>query len=141
MISIVETEYSSPYLPKLETWFAEEWGAGDFFRITRNGAPIPPPLIALENDKLCGGLSFTRYKNPKSDYIALWVNAVFVPTEFRGKAIANKLVLAAVKLAAEQNEQQLFARTNVPQLYVKAGWEIIGNDGDDKLVMWTTDSD
>ncbi|MGL1919668.1 MAG: GNAT family N-acetyltransferase [Hyphomicrobiales bacterium] len=141
MVLIVETEFSSPHLKVINDWFSSEWGADDYMKTERDSNAIPAPIIAFYDDDLVGGLAFTRYVNPQnSGDIALWVNALFVPAQFRGQAIASELITASTNKALSLKFTQIFALTNVPNLYVKRGWEIIGTEGDDKVVMWQVDT-
>ena len=99
MHSITSSEFKSPHLQPLYDWFVEEWGEVDGFAAQKDGLILPAPLLALDGMRLCGGLSFTRYKNPEDETIALWINAVLVTPAHRGKGVASDLILAAGQAA------------------------------------------
>lgn len=134
MVQIINSHSNSPYLTQLNDWFTAEWGEFNVYNATRFNHNFPLPLLAIEQDKLLGGLAFTRYKNPQNQNIALWVNALWVAPEHRGKGIAVSLLQSAEQVATQLNETQLFARTNVPQLYQKNAWLELSQDGDDKIM-------
>ncbi|PCI87142.1 MAG: hypothetical protein COB24_06960 [Hyphomicrobiales bacterium] len=134
MLSILNSEFESPHLKPLHDWFTEEWGEGDFYNTHHEGYAILAPLIALDDDKLAGGLAFSRFKNPENDGMALWVNALLVAPEQRGKGVASALLTAAAQAALQMGETQLFALTDVPQLYLKQKWSLVEGTKDQNIV-------
>lgn len=135
MVSIENSKYKSPQLVLLHQWFVAEWGEGDFFQTRRYDKNIPAPLIALKGEQLVGGLSFTRYPNPDADTIEIWVNALLISPKFRGQNIAHQLIQHAQQTVCKLNENYIFARTAVPQLYMKSGWEMLKSDGADQIMI------
>ena len=135
MLSILNSEFKSPYLEPLHKWFVDQWGEGDFYSTHRDGhAILAAPLIALDDDRLVGGLAFTRFNSPDKDEAALWVNAVLVAPAQRGKGVASALVAAAAQAALQLGEAQLFAYTDVPQLYLKQKWSLVVKTKDQNVM-------
>ncbi|MBL1421051.1 MAG: GNAT family N-acetyltransferase [Alphaproteobacteria bacterium] len=134
MLSILNSEFKSPHLNPLHDWFTEEWGERSFYNRHHEGYAILAPLIALDDEILVGGLAFSRFKNPENDGMALWINALLVALEQRGKGVASALLTAAAQAAFEWGETQLFALTDVPQLYLKQKWSLVEGTKDQNIV-------
>jgi len=50
----------------------------------------PPPLVAVDDDdRLMGGIAFTTYPEPQGNQPAVWINALLVAPEFRGRGIGG----------------------------------------------------
>lgn len=84
----VESSKSKPeYLELLREWCLVEWSKIDSFDVSDKGIEIPAPLVALLDRELIGGLAFTSYPIPGDTCFGLWVNAVIVTPDHRGKAL------------------------------------------------------
>lgn len=134
-IKIIDSEFTSPHLPLLHQWFEDEWGGDSFFITTRFEHVIPAPLMAIHNEQLIGGLAFTRYKSPLDEQVALWVNAIWMLPEWRGKAAASDLIKTAVGTAQSMGQRHIFALTDIPKLYIKNGWSTHTADKQEHI-MW-----
>ena len=128
MVSVVTASFESLHLVQLHNWFVAEWKDVDPFKDSRNGHTIPPPLIAVEDEALLGGLAFTRYKIPDVTRVGLWVCALYVDVAHRNKGIGSRLIREAEKSALSINENELFALTNIPAFYENFGWEVVCKD-------------
>lgn len=134
MHSIIDSNYNSPHLEPFRLWLNDEWEGFAPFSKPTSGLPIPAPLLAIEDDELLGGLAFSRYKNPKNDELALWINAILVDPAQRGKGIASALISVAEKSALDLDETQIFALTDVPKLYQNQGWSVFNIDGKNRVM-------
>lgn len=134
MVSIVTSNFGSYHLIQLHEWYVSEWKDVDPFTSSKDGHILPSPILAVEGEELLGGLAFTRYKTPDETHIGLWVNALFVKVEHRSKGIGSKLIGAAEKAALRINEKELFARTDIPEIYQKMGWVIVNKDSQGSVV-------
>lgn len=134
MLSIVNSNFESLHLTQLYNWYKSQWKDVDPFTSSKDGHIIPSPILAVEGEMLLGGLAFTRYKIPDESRIGLWINAVFVKDEYRGKGIGSQLIDAAKKAALYVNEKELFALTDIPEIYQKMGWVIINQDTQGSIV-------
>ena len=79
-------------------------------------------LVAVMNDVVMGGLAYSRFKEPHHGGEVIWINAVFVSAEYRGKGIASRLINAGVSQVLTSSQDYLYAYTNVPALYQSLGW-------------------
>ena len=121
MMRTIVSKTKSIHLEKLYEWFVEEWKEVEPFETNKEGIELPPPIIALENNELARGLSFTCYPIP-GDEMGLWVNALLVTPEKRGKGIGSDLVRKAMEEVSKLKFKEVYVRTEVPSLYQNLGW-------------------
>lgn len=140
MFEIIDSEFISPHLTELRDLLSKEWTEFAPFEKLDNGQLVPAPLLVIESNRLIGGLAFSRYKHPNDERLGLWVNAVLILPAYRGNGLASQLIAKASESAKQLNESQLFAYTEVPELYIKQGWEIIKTDGNNNVMQKTIDS-
>lgn len=89
------------------------------------------------NDVVMGGLAYSRFKEPHHGDEVIWINAVFVSAEHRGKGIASQLITAGVSQLLESSQDYLYAYTNVPTLYQSLGWAEVDIESEpDHKVMY-----
>jgi len=133
MIEIVSSESDSENVKIFYQWIIEEWGAIQ----SPQGSKIhvPAPLLAVDENKLRGGLSFLDSKHPENDEIVLWINTVFVEPKSRGSGVGSMLINHAEDMSKLMGESRLFAFTNIPKLYLNLGWEILKRDQQDYVLM------
>ncbi|MEH6557557.1 MAG: GNAT family N-acetyltransferase [Oceanicoccus sp.] len=129
MYTIIETQINSDFSKKLYSMFIGEWENMEVFESTKSGLSIPNPMVALANNQVIGGASFTRYQEPGSNNIVIWLNALYVRPENRNQGIATELIHASRGVA-----NSLYALTDVADLYTKAGWNIVKTDKDGTIV-------
>ncbi|MDN3650033.1 GNAT family N-acetyltransferase [Reinekea marina] len=119
-MEIKSVKTNSQLAEKLFSLLKSEWPEFEGFKQEKLGVKIPDPIVSSINGELVGGLSFTSYQVPMSDSIAIWINAVFVIPKFRGMGIASKMIDKTQEVAEE-----LYALTDVPELYSKLDWNIV----------------
>ncbi len=132
MIELVSSELNPEYVELYYQWITEEWGV-----IQSPKDPeihVPKPLLALDENKLRGGLSFLDSKHPENDGIALWINTVFVESTSRGLGIGSMLISHAEDISKKMGESELFVYSNVPKLYLNLGWEVLKRDQQDYVL-------
>ncbi|WP_349919460.1 GNAT family N-acetyltransferase [Aeromonas veronii] len=112
----------SPYLSRLEQLFQSEWPDFRLCDAYTKDANLPPALVAVMNDVVMGGLAYSSFKEPHHNGDAIWINAVFVSAEYRGKGIASQLINAGASQLLGSSQNYLYAYTNVPTLYQSLGW-------------------
>jgi len=122
MISIVDSKAHPHLQEQLHQWLSAEWGNFDFFKGALKTFTVPPPLLAIKDLTLLGGLAFSRYPAPANKNLGLWINGVLVAPEHRGLGIATQLIQAAEITAQKTQAQSLYAKTNIPKLYEKLDW-------------------
>lgn len=125
MVLIEEYDCNSPHLITLYKWFESEWNDVDEFVLSKHGKEIPPPIFALINEELVGGLVFTRFLSPITHQYPIWINAVYIKAEYRLQGISSLLIKHAEKKIKELGESELLVFAEIPDLYSKLGWEIV----------------
>jgi GNAT superfamily N-acetyltransferase len=125
MVDIVKAPPGSHHRVELRARFIAEWGQFDAFDTTLFGAAPPPPLLALRDRRLLGGLAFSHYPSPRDSVIALWINGLQVDPAHRRQGIASALVRAAEREAQALGVGAMFVRTQLPALYQAQGWQLI----------------
>jgi GNAT superfamily N-acetyltransferase len=125
MIEIVTASRGSHHLVELRARFIAEWGDFDVFDAALFGAAPPPPLLALRDQRLLGGLAFSHYPSPLDSVIGLWINGLQVDPAHRRQGIASALIRAAERQAQALGVDTMFVRTQLPALYQALGWQLI----------------
>jgi GNAT superfamily N-acetyltransferase len=130
MIQVISSRTAPMHLSRLHEWLVAEWGEIDAFEFQKDGIKLPAPLLAIHQEDLLGGLVFSTFKRPGGSGSALWINALFVVREYRGQGVASKLIRAAEDNAVSSGEQEMFALTDIPELYAKLGWNCVERSSD-----------
>lgn len=131
MIIIENSNFTSHHLTQLHKWFEATWGTFENFDESKMGIRLPSPILALDEDRLVGGLSFTAFKNPEKDEMALWINALYIASNKRGIGIGLQLIEAAENVSSGYGYKAIYANTNVPGLYLKNDWVELMENGED----------
>ncbi|MNE12787.1 Acetyltransferase (GNAT) family protein [compost metagenome] len=121
-IELIHCEPGSPYLARLEQLFQSAWPDFLFRDTYTKNARLPPVLVAVMNEVVMGGLAYSRFKEPHRSGEVIWINAVFVSAEYRGKGLASRLINAGVSQTLASSQDYLYAYTNIPTLYHSLGW-------------------
>lgn len=106
-----------------EALFARQWPGFELDQSDVEGANLPPILVVLESGTLIAALAFCRYEDPQQPKQVIWINALYVIDEWRRCGVAKHLLERAVDLVSTAQQSHLYAYTNVPQLYLSAGWK------------------
>ncbi|EGR0068483.1 GNAT family N-acetyltransferase [Vibrio parahaemolyticus] len=121
---------NSQYWIALEKLFQTEWSNFLFAETYKSENYLPPVLVALKNNEVIGGLAYSRYQEPNGNSEVIWLNAVFVSPEWRGQGIASELINRGVNQVSELFQNNLYAYTNVAQLYKSLGWSVVDIDSE-----------
>ncbi|MDZ7718823.1 MAG: GNAT family N-acetyltransferase [Balneolaceae bacterium] len=122
-------------LPIVAKWYYEQWGRqhgidsvkrseeilSDYFN--RNTMPLL--ILALEKDEILGAIQLKFYEMDIYPNREHWLGGVFVPEKHRGRKIARKLILHAMKIAKSHEVDILFLQTEKLDggLYKRLGWK------------------
>ncbi|HCG7974795.1 TPA: GNAT family N-acetyltransferase [Vibrio parahaemolyticus] len=116
---------NSQYWIALEKLFQTEWSDFLFADTYKSENYLPLVLVALRNNEVIGGLAYSRYQEPHGNSDVIWLNAVFVSPDWRGQGIASELINLGVNQVSETLQKNLYAYTNVVQLYKSLGWSVV----------------
>ena len=139
MFRVISSTTAPGHLTRLREWFLAEWGAVDPFEGRSKEITVPPPLLAISDSELLGGLMFSSFRRPGGDELALWINALFVAPDHRRKGVASRLIRAAEAEAVSAGRRQIFALTDIPKLYQSLGWQCIESSNKGTVVGATLD--
>jgi len=121
-------------LKQFREWVDAQWDEVDPFSGVAGGIFVPPPILAIDDQKLLGGLAFTSSSIPGGEEAGVWVNALLVATEYRRIGIASELIKAAVVEAGQFKLKELFVYTDVPELYQKLSWLVVDGPGESTVL-------
>jgi len=124
MVTLVNSTDVPQLIPQFQQWVADQWGNVQTPAVSPGESDFPTPIFALENDKLLGGLAFTRHIKPDDDSVGVWINALYVSPDHRKRGIAACLIQMAEVEAVKFGIDELYVYTDVPIIYQKQGWEI-----------------
>ncbi|CAK1843333.1 GNAT family N-acetyltransferase [Vibrio crassostreae] len=126
---------SSPYWSELEDLFQSEWSDFKFKDTYEENVNLPPVITVLRDNVVIGGLAYSYFQEPHKVRDVVWVNAVYVDSQWRGQGIASELIKRAVAQMPEYYRSQpqslkdstpnLYAYTNIAPLYLSLGWSIV----------------
>jgi GNAT superfamily N-acetyltransferase len=129
MYDIAQVSIESDHALTLRALLVSEWSDYRAFEVEEYGRAVPEPIVVLFEGNVVGGASFTRFKKPDSEDIATWFNGVFILPEHRKQGIASRVIAFSKGIAPE-----LYALTDIPNLYLKSGWVIEQEDNNGTIV-------
>lgn len=129
LYEIVEAGIDTDYSRILHEMLVREWPELGELESRRFGLAVPDPIVALQDNQVIGGVSFTSYKEPHGDNVVTWLNALYVDIVKRKQGIATALIKAS-----KGTTRELYALTDIPDLYVKAGWKTVKTDENGTVV-------
>ncbi len=124
MVTLVSSTDVPQLIPQFQQWVEDQWGSVQAPAVFPGESDFPTPIFALENDKLLGGLAFTRHIKPDDDSMGVWINALYVSPDHRKRGIAASLIQIAEVEAVKFGIDELYVYTDVPIIYQKHRWEI-----------------
>ncbi|WP_454441545.1 GNAT family N-acetyltransferase [Vibrio bathopelagicus] len=137
-----QCEQHSPYWQQLERLFQSEWSDFEFEasypdEANLDNSRLPPVIVVLRDNVVIGGLAYSHFQEPHQVRDVVWVNAVYVDSQWRGQGIASELIKRAVAQMPDYYRSQpqsqsskystpnLYAYTNITPLYLSLGWSIV----------------
>ena len=137
-------------IPIVANWYYKEWGylskESTLTKVTEklhdylNTDKIPLIVLAKDNGKILGA-SQLKYREmdiyPEKEH---WLGGVYVSENYRGKGIAEKIIMKIISIAKDIGVHKLYLQTERLDggLYKRLGWHPIGQvnyRGLDVLVM------
>lgn len=140
MHKIVDSTKAPHLIPRFREWVESEWGNVDSFENSAAGVQLPAPLLALEQQQLLGGLSFTCHAKPnaktktKTKTTGIWINTLYVAPEYRNRGIAAELLEAAQVAATKLSIEELYVFTDLPNIYERRGWKVVRSVKESKVL-------
>lgn len=122
IISVTESIKRARQLSDLESLFQSEW---QDFCFEGYSSELPSPLIAVCDDEVIGGLAYTFHPEPRGDIDVVWLNALYISSDYRGQGIASTLISESLKTITKLNQNRVYVYTNIPTLYQKLGWSFV----------------
>ncbi|CDT04202.1 GNAT family N-acetyltransferase [Vibrio coralliirubri] len=116
---------SSPYWSELEGLFQSEWSDFKFQDTYKENVQLPPVITVLRDNVVIGGLAYSYFQEPHQVRDVVWINAVFVDSQWRGQGIASELINRGVRQVSSTAQTQLYAYTNIMGLYQGLGWSVV----------------
>lgn len=107
-------------------WITTEWpeeSPEEVREMLLDDSNCPPTLIAMTNEEPVGVLAFKCHPPAKSDTDELWINVLFVISDWRCCGVGSRLVHESIAYAADHGQKQMFVFTNLPQFYERLGWQ------------------
>lgn len=101
-----------------------------------NRRTVPQWYLAMENDKIVGGLGVIENDFHNRKDLAPNVCAVYVEEEYRCRGIAGKMLDFVCKDMKEQGMDTLYLITDHTSFYERYGWEflcMVQGDGEPEL--------
>ncbi|CAK2672972.1 Acetyltransferase (GNAT) family protein [Vibrio crassostreae] len=116
---------SSPYWSELERFFQSEWSDFKFKDTYKDCVQLPPVIVVLRDNVVIGGLAYSHFQEPHQVRDVVWINAVYVDSQWRGQGIASELINRGVRQVSSTVQTQLYAYTNITGLYQGLGWSVV----------------
>lgn len=124
-------------IPIVAKWYYEQWGrqhevpslekSEEILTDYLNRDKIPLLILAKKEEKILGTVQLKFYEMDIYPQKEHWLGGVFVPKQYRGNKIAEKLVLQAMKIAKNHEVKTLFLQTEKLNggLYKRLGWNLV----------------
>ena len=123
--TILDLKDTPERVEELRALLLQQWASLDPFEGIHANLSVPAPLAVYQmsaEQLLVGGLAFSTYAKPRTTEIAVWVNALFIHPEWRGRGLAKRLIQRAELAAKKLNIVEIFVQSEFPQLYESLGW-------------------
>lgn len=157
MITIKTGDKNSEDYKLLQDWITEEWPNSDTHPMTdEEDDLLPLPLLAYDEDRLIGGLTFTFFPEPQLQVDpknqdetriiegdkTIWINAVYVMEIYRNNKVGQKLIAQAEMVLLDYSMKnpsfkKAFVYTDKPSLYTKLGWSEYAKQAKDTIMVFS----
>ena len=128
-------------------WFHEKWGIplkayeDSMEECLKKESPVPQWYLALEGDKIVGGLGLIENDFHNRKDLTPNVCAVYVEADYRGKGIAGRLLNYVCEDCHKAGIDTLYLVTDHTSFYERYGWHFLcmvqGDDEPEMTRMYT----
>ncbi|WP_261815306.1 GNAT family N-acetyltransferase [Vibrio gallicus] len=125
-------DHNSHYWGSVERLFQSVWPDLLLADTYTPDVQLPPIVVALQGSEVIGGLAYSWFQEPHTNASVIWLNAVFVSPQWRGRGIASELINHGVRQVANSPQSRLYVYTNVAQLYLSLGWSVVDIESEPK---------
>lgn len=131
MFEMIKLREHSELSAAAAEWFHEKWGipletyAESIDACTRGGESVPQWYLAMEDDKILGGLGVIENDFHDRRDLTPNVCAVYVEEECRCRGIAGKMLEFVCMDMKEKGIDTLYLVTDHTSFYERYGWEFL----------------
>ncbi len=131
MIEIKKIRENKELISSAAEWFHQKWGVpADAYRESmeaciRNDGDVPQWYLAMEGNKIAGGLGVIENDFHDRKDLTPNVCAVYVEEEYRCQGIAGKLLDFVCRDMKEKGIDTLYLVTDHTSFYERYGWEFL----------------
>lgn len=142
MIEIVKVRENSHLASRAAEWFHQKWGIPleayeeSIGECIANTKPIPQWYLAMEDDRIVGGLGVIENDFHDRKDLTPNVCAVYVEEEYRCRGIAGKMLNFVCADMKEQGIDTLYLITDHTSFYERYGWKflcMVQGDGEPEM--------
>lgn len=142
MIKIIKIQEHPEWKDRGAAWFHEKWEiplkayVESIEECLKKESPIPQWYLAVEEDKIVGGLGVIENDFHNRKDLSPNVCALYVEKEYRCQKIAGKLLDFASRDMKEKGIDTLYLITDHTSFYERYGWEflcMVQGEGEEEL--------
>lgn len=142
MVEIIKLGENKELIAVAAEWFHQKWGVPvEAYRESmeeciRNREAVPQWYLAMEGEKIVGGLGVIENDFHDRKDLTPNVCAVYVEKEYRCQGIAGKLLGFVCKDMKEKGVDTLYLVTDHTSFYERYGWEflcMVQGDGEPQM--------
>jgi len=130
-------------------WFSSrpEWTRERLLTHMRQGRDdaIPVGLVAFIDGEPTGTVSLLDQDLEECGDRRPWLAGLLVFPKYREQGVARALVEEVMRVAQRLGERDVYLWTEIPELYVKFGWEIVpeikGSEGRTVAMRWNIEQE
>lgn len=145
MVEIINIREAPAWKARAVSWFHEKWGIPseayeESISAAIEGGPVPTWLLALDGDRIVGGLGVIENDFHERKDLTPNVCAVYVEADRRCEGIAGRLLGRICEEMAAQGVGTLYLLTDHTGFYERYGWEylcpVLGDGEDEPARMY-----
>ena len=140
-MDIIDLRQHPETIESASRWFHEKWGIPqqaylDSMQEALKTDTVPRWYVAMENDRIVGGLGVIENDFHNRKDLSPNVCAVYTEEEYRGKGIAGELLNLVVRDMKDKSISPIYLVTDHTGFYERYGWEflcMVQGDGEEEM--------